>query len=262
VRDEEYGCVHWSPRLYPLPASQGELMWRVARTSMEMEDWDTALAALGTLVTAPGKLWAGRRGFGKEHFFSKPPCRQGRGPGPGGEVLRQLRNGPGMLRVTRALAFCQLKRGLHRKALETTAAGLDLEAGAGAGGQELVGDPALLMYRADALLCLEEGEAEASNCLRKATESLQRRRIKLSSGNGYSYSYSSRATHTRHHSTPNYGSSVEVNCGSGGGSRGGGDSGDGDDDDTSGDGNNPHLVPKRQKKNSHRSYYSVAGLGG
>lgn len=56
--------------------------------------------------------------------------------------------GPGLARVLRALAYCQLRRGLFREALETTEAVLCEGGGCNAGG----GDAAMLMFRADALV--------------------------------------------------------------------------------------------------------------
>lgn len=56
--------------------------------------------------------------------------------------------GPGLARVLRALAYCQLRRGLFREALETSEAVLREGDGCNTGG----GDAAMLMFRADALV--------------------------------------------------------------------------------------------------------------
>ncbi|CAN0141982.1 unnamed protein product, partial [Hapterophycus canaliculatus] len=129
-----------------LPAAPAEVMWRVARASMAAKDWPMAILALRGLAAsyAPGGEET-RAAATAPHGAPSPPAS-----------LSPDCSGPGRARALRALAFCQIQRGLYRDALETVRVGLGGGAahGAGAAGGEAaeVDDAAMLMLRAEALV--------------------------------------------------------------------------------------------------------------
>ncbi|CAM9179042.1 unnamed protein product, partial [Pylaiella littoralis] len=159
-----------------LPVATAEVMWRVARASMGAKDWSTAILALRGL--AAELLSRATSPFPKKdnaQLFFFASSRKG---GDGFSASP----GPARARVLRALAFCQIQRGLYRDALETTSEGLGRAAGgsSGGGGAAEGDDAAMLMLRADALLCLEEGEAVVEASLDRATQLLNLRQIDMS----------------------------------------------------------------------------------
>ena len=123
-----------------LPAATTEVMWRVARASMGAKDWATATLALGGLAaeatTVPPKAPVQR------YYTSFAEGGGGCSASPG----------PGRARVLRALAFCQIQRGLYREALGTVDEVLGGGGGGGGGGGDEGDDAAMLMLRADALV--------------------------------------------------------------------------------------------------------------
>ncbi|CAM9521959.1 unnamed protein product [Ascophyllum nodosum] len=150
-----------------LPAGLAEVMWRVARASMGARDWGTAIMALRGLATDRER--EGNRSRRFCYYFATFPGKNAPGPSPG----------PGLARVLRALVYCQLRRGLFREALETTRVVLgedDSQKESRLAGE----DAAMLMFRADALFCLEEEEAVAMRSLEEAARLLNLRQINMS----------------------------------------------------------------------------------
>lgn len=123
-----------------LPAAPTEVMWRVARTSMGAKDWATATLALRGLASEEAKA-AVRPAATVQRYYASFA---------NGRDACSASLGPGRARVLRALAFCQIRRGLYRDALETVDEVLGGGGGAGEGD-----DAAMLMLRADALVSRE-----------------------------------------------------------------------------------------------------------
>eukprot|EP00903_Cladosiphon_okamuranus_P008302 g7988.t1 len=152
-----------------LPAAPAEVMWRVARASMGVKDWATATLALRGLASEEARAAVQPTEAVQRYFASFAKGRDSCSASPG----------PGRARVLRALAFCQVQRGLYRDALETVDEVLGV-GGGGSGGAGEGDDAATLMLRADALLCLEEGEAVVEASLDRAVQLLNRRQIDMS----------------------------------------------------------------------------------
>ncbi|CAM9709223.1 unnamed protein product [Scytosiphon promiscuus] len=178
-----------------LPAAPAEVMWRVARASMSAKDWSTGVLALRGLVTsyalsAEETAAAAVSSTAPLYYFASFAPQTGGGAGSGSPhgapsapaSLSPDCIGPGKARALRALAFCQIQRGLYRDALETVHVGLGGGGpqGAAGGGAAEADDAALLMLRADAMLCLEEGEKIVEASLDKAAQLLNRRQIDMS----------------------------------------------------------------------------------
>lgn len=124
-----------------LPAATTEVMWRVARASMAAKDWATATLALRGLASEAAA--AARPTMEAQRYYASFA---------NGGGACSASPGPGRARVLRALAFCQVQRGMYRDALETVDEGL----GGGGGGEPGDGDDAaMLMLRADALVSRE-----------------------------------------------------------------------------------------------------------
>lgn len=130
-----------------MPVATTEVMWRVAKASMRAKDWSTAILALRGLAAellhrAPSPPPINKNTY--LYYFASSKTR-------GGGFSASP--GPARARVLRALAFCQIQRGLYRDALETVSevlGGAVVGSGGGAAVEEL--DAAMLMLRADALV--------------------------------------------------------------------------------------------------------------
>lgn len=161
-----------------LPAAPAEVMWRVARASMAAKDWPTAILALRGL--AASYATGGEKTSSSTSVASSSPTAAaaaappplyyfasfaGGGGAPHGAPspapLSLDCPGPGRARALRALAFCQIQRGLYRDALETVRVGLGEGGAAAGGGTAEADDAAMLMLRADALV---RGWARGEGC--------------------------------------------------------------------------------------------------
>lgn len=125
-----------------LPVATSEVMWRVARASMEARDWATAALALGELASEAAKAPPQRRPSAVRLYYASFAG--------GGDAGSAPPRGPARARVLRALAFCQIQRGLYRDALKTVD---EVLGGSGGSGGAAEGeDAAMLMLRAEALV--------------------------------------------------------------------------------------------------------------
>jgi tetratricopeptide (TPR) repeat protein len=129
-----------------IPASPRHVMWRLARTCARLGDWKMSCACLDCLAgadaSAEGGGVAGR--VPVRHYFAGTD------------------KGPEISFVFRAKAFAMLQRG-GGEALKCLQGVRDLES-----------DPALLLYKADALLCSEVGQEEVAECTQRALTLLDR----------------------------------------------------------------------------------------
>ncbi|CAM9411624.1 unnamed protein product [Chrysoparadoxa australica] len=139
-----------------IPATWSNLGWLVAEASMALGDWGVALAALEGLsvvqavsagVSRPEAGAAASAAAGATPYFINYCQDEGE---------------PEWLPVQQALVYVLLQLGHYSRALEVVEAAL-----------AWCEDPLLLLYRADALLCLEQSHPDVLEAVNRASQMLR-----------------------------------------------------------------------------------------
>lgn len=145
----------------PCPVSPSRLLWLIARGAIEMKKWKFACTALQCLLDR-------RTGIG---------CLEG-------NCFFNKHEGPQPAQVERALAYALLQAGNYEKALKSidemssARKGTDMDASGGDRMEDVdQPDPVMLLYKADASLCLDGNRTSIKNDSEKALDILQRKTI-------------------------------------------------------------------------------------